>query len=182
MQSRQRSLDGTEHKLADSKTPRAKKVKKAGKQRNRLPPKRGLVKKRSDTQSTGAAKPSTAQIKNDKEEQKIFFGRDLHKKFLQVMAVDQKGNLLMNKSVQSVYPARYFASVRLLDSHWCAGHDGGTPGRTGPLLSSMNNVSITYHAQYCVVIRNSATASMMATYRRQFLVMPDTMLLSRLVY
>ena len=102
MRSRQRNLDGTKHKPADSKTPRAKKVKKAGKTKKQITPKkRIIVKKRSDTKATDAAKPSTAKIKKDKEEQKIFFGLDLHKKFLQVAAVDQKGNLLMNKRIEN---------------------------------------------------------------------------------
>ena len=102
MRRRQRNLDGTKHKPADSKTPRAKKVKKAGKTKKQITPKkRIIVKKRSDTKATDAAKPSTAKIKKDKEEQKIFFGLDLHKKFLQVAAVDQKGNLLMNKRVEN---------------------------------------------------------------------------------
>ena len=96
-----KNLDGTEHKPADSKTPRAKKVKKAGKTKKQITSKKRTCEKRSDTPSTGAAKPSTAKIKNDKEEQKIFFGLDLHKKFLQVAAVDQKGNLLMNKRVEN---------------------------------------------------------------------------------
>ena len=102
MRRRQRNLDGTKHKPVDSKTPRAKKVKKAGKTKKQITlKKRIIVKKRSDTKATDAAKPSTAKIKKDKEEQKIFFGLDLHKKFLQVAAVDQKGNLLMNKRVEN---------------------------------------------------------------------------------
>ena len=77
-------------------------MKKAGKTKKQITPKkRIIVKKRSDTKATDAAKPSTAKIKKDKEEQKIFFGLDLHKKFLQVAAVDQKGNLLMNKRVEN---------------------------------------------------------------------------------
>ena len=102
MRRRQRNLDGTKHKPADSKTPRAKKVKKAGKTKKQITPKkRIIVKKRSGTQAADAVKPSTTKIKKDKEEQKIFFGLDLHKKFLQVAAVDQKGNLLMNKRVEN---------------------------------------------------------------------------------
>ena len=31
----------------------------------------------------------------------MFFGLDLYKKFLQVAAVDQEGNLLMNKKVEN---------------------------------------------------------------------------------
>ena len=83
MRSRQRNSDGTKHKPAGSKTPRVKKVKKVGKTKKQIThKKRTIVKKRSDTQSTGATKPSTTKIKKDKEEQKIFFGLDLHKKFL----------------------------------------------------------------------------------------------------
>ena len=77
-------------------------MKKAGKTKKQITPKkRTIVKKRSDTQSTDATKPSTTRIKKIREEQKVFFGLDLHKKFLQVAAVDQEGNLLMNKRVEN---------------------------------------------------------------------------------
>ena len=49
----------------------------------------------------GCNKTLTAGFKKTRDEQKIFFGLDLHKKFLQVAAVDQKGNLLMNKRVEN---------------------------------------------------------------------------------
>ena len=102
MQSRQRDLDGTKHKSTNSKTPRAKRVKKARKIKKQITlKKRVVVKKRSDTQATDATKPSTTRIKKIREEQKIFFRLDLHKKFLQIAAIDQEGNLLMNKRVEN---------------------------------------------------------------------------------
>ena len=102
MRSRQRNLDGTKHKSTNSKTPCAKRVKKAGKTKKQITPKkRVIVKKKSDTQAADATKPSTTRIKKVREEQKVFFGLDLHKKFLQVAAVDQEGNLLMNKRVEN---------------------------------------------------------------------------------
>ena len=48
-----------------------------------------------------ATKPSTTRIKKTREEQKVFFVLDLHKKFLQVAAADQDGSLLMNKRVEN---------------------------------------------------------------------------------
>ena len=102
MRSRQRSLDGTKHKSTDAKTPRIKRMKKAGKTKKQIALKKSVtVKQRSGVQAMAATKPSTARIKKTKEEQKTFFGLDLHKKFLQVAAVDQKGNLLMNKRVEN---------------------------------------------------------------------------------
>ena len=102
MRSRQRSLDGTKHKLADTKTPRIKRIKKAGKTKKQITLKKSVtVKQRSGVQAMAATKPSTARIKKTKEEQKVFFGLDLYKKFLQVAAVDQEGNLLMNKKVEN---------------------------------------------------------------------------------
>ncbi len=102
MQSRQSNLDGTKHKPADSKIPRAKKVKKAGKAKKQITVKKStVVKQRSGVQVMATTKSSTARIKKTKEEQKVFFGLDLHKKFLQAAAVDQEGNLLMNKRVEN---------------------------------------------------------------------------------
>ena len=70
-------------------TPRAKRVKKAGKTKKQIThKKRTIVKKRSDTQEPAATNPFTAEIKKTKKGQKVFFGLDLHKKFLQVAAVD----------------------------------------------------------------------------------------------
>ena len=59
------------------------------------------VKKRSGAQTTTATNPFTAGIKKTREEQKVFFGLDLHKKFLQATAADQEGSLLMSKRVES---------------------------------------------------------------------------------
>ena len=59
------------------------------------------MKPRSGTQTITVTKPSTARSKKAMEEQRIFFGQDLYKKFLQVAAVDQKGNLLMNKRAEN---------------------------------------------------------------------------------
>ena len=76
--------------------------KKGGKNKETdYPQKEGHCEKKSDTQATDATKPSTTRIKKVREEQKVFFGLDLHKKFLQVAAVDQEGNLLINKRVKN---------------------------------------------------------------------------------
>ena len=102
MRSRQRSLDGTKHKSTDVKTPRIKRIKKAGKTKKQTALKKSVtVKQRSGVQAMVATKSSTARIKKTKEEQKVFFGLDLHKKFLQVAAVDQERNLLMNKRIEN---------------------------------------------------------------------------------
>ena len=83
MRSRQRNLDGTKHKLTDYKIPRAKRVKKAGKTKKQIVPKKSVtVKQRSGAQAMAATKPSIARIKKIREEQNVFFGLDLHKKFL----------------------------------------------------------------------------------------------------
>ena len=60
------------------------------------------MKQWSGTQTVTVEKPSAAGIKKAKKEQRVFFGLDLHKKFLQgVVAADQKGDLLMNKRVEN---------------------------------------------------------------------------------
>ena len=83
MRRRQRNLDGTKHKSADSKTPRTKSAKKAGKIKKQIVPKKSVtVKQRSGAQAMATGKPSATGIKKAGEEQKIFFGLDLHKKFL----------------------------------------------------------------------------------------------------
>ena len=102
MRSRQRNSDGTKHKPTDAKTPRIKRIKKAGKTKKQIALKKSVtVKQRSEMQVMVAVKPSTARIKKTKEEQKVFFGLDLHKKFLQVTAVDQDGNFLTNKRIEN---------------------------------------------------------------------------------
>ena len=102
MRNRQRNLDGTKHKPTDSKILSAKKVKKAGNAKKQITLKNNTVmKQRSGVQVMAATKSSTTRIKKTKQEQKVFFGLDLHKKFLQVAAVDQKGNLLMNKRIEN---------------------------------------------------------------------------------
>ena len=102
MRSRQRNSDGTKHKPAGSKIPRTKSAKKAGKTKKQIALKKSVtVKQRSGAQAMATVKPSATGIKKAGEEQKIFFGLDLHKKFLQVAAVDQEGNLLMNKRVEN---------------------------------------------------------------------------------
>ena len=58
------------------------------------------MKQRSSTQAIAATKPSAAKIKKQGGTKNIF-GLNLHKKFLQVAAVDQEGNLLMNKRVEN---------------------------------------------------------------------------------
>ena len=76
-------------------------MKKAGKTKKQIAIKNSVVvKQRFSTQATTVTKPS-AKIKKTREEQKVFFGLDLHKKFLQVAAVDQEGNLLMNKGLKT---------------------------------------------------------------------------------
>ena len=76
-------------------------MKKAGKTKKQIILKNSaVVKQRFSTQATTTTKPS-AKIKKTREEQKMFFGLDLHKKFLQVVAVDQERNLLMNKRVEN---------------------------------------------------------------------------------
>ena len=76
-------------------------MKKAGKTKKQIILKNSVVvKQRFSTQATTITKPS-AKIKKTREEQKMFFGLDLHKKFLQVAAVDREGNLLMNKKVEN---------------------------------------------------------------------------------
>ena len=57
------------------------------------------MKGKPGAQAVVAAKPPAKKIKKVREEQKTFFGIDLHKEFLQVAAVDQDGTLLMNKRV-----------------------------------------------------------------------------------
>ena len=102
MHSRQQNLNSAKHKPTGFKTPRANRVKKTGKTEKQIILKNNAaVEQRSGTQAAAATKFSIASIKKAKEEQKIFFGLDLHKKFLQVAAVDQKGNLLMNKRVEN---------------------------------------------------------------------------------
>ena len=49
------------------------------------------MKGKSSTQAAVEAKPPAKKTKKGKEEQKTFFGVDLHKEFLQVAAVDQDG-------------------------------------------------------------------------------------------
>ena len=95
-------MNGTKHKPTGFKTPRANRVKKTGKTEKQIILKNSAaVKQRSCTQATAATKPSIASIKKTREEPKIFFGLDLHKKFLQVVAVDQEGNLLTDKRVEN---------------------------------------------------------------------------------
>ena len=102
MRSKQSNLDGTKHKPADSKIPRAKKVKKVGKAKKQIILKNSIVmKQRSGVQVMATTKSSTTGIKKTGEEQKVFFGLDLHKKFIQVAAVDHKGNLLMNQMIEN---------------------------------------------------------------------------------
>ena len=102
MRNRQGNLDGTKHKLADSKIPRAKKVKKAGKTKKQITVKKSTIVKRQSTKQTAiAVKPSGTGPKKIGKGQTVFFGLDLHKKFLQVAAVDQKGNLLMNEMIEN---------------------------------------------------------------------------------
>ena len=122
MRSRKRNLDGTKHKPADSKTPRAKRVKKTGKTKKQITcKKRTIVKKRSDTQEPATTNLSTAEIKKSKKGQKVFFGLDLHKKFPQVAAVDQEGNLLMNKRVENdfgIIEQEFSASQKMPNTCW----------------------------------------------------------------
>ena len=59
------------------------------------------MKQRSDKQAAAATKSSVASIKKAREEQRILFGLGLHKKFLQVAAADQEGNLLTDKRVKN---------------------------------------------------------------------------------
>ena len=102
MRGRQRSLDGTKHKPTGSKISHTKRTKKAGKTKKQIAPKKSVtVKQRSGAQTTTATNPFTTGFKKTREEQKIFFGLDLHKKFLQVAAVDQEGNLLMNRKIEN---------------------------------------------------------------------------------
>ena len=64
MRSRQRNLDGTKHKPADFKAPRAKRVKKAEKIKKQITLKKStVVKKRSGAQTTAATNPFTTGIK-----------------------------------------------------------------------------------------------------------------------
>ena len=58
------------------------------------------MKKRSGTQVTVATRP-TPEAKQCERTQKTFIGIDLHKKFLQVAAVDEAGMLLMNKKIDN---------------------------------------------------------------------------------
>ena len=98
------NLDGAKHKLADPKIPRAKRMKKTGKTKKQITLKKSIVVKQwSGTQTVTVEKPSAAGIKKAKKEQRVFFGLDLHKKFLQgvVVAADQKGDLLMSKRVEN---------------------------------------------------------------------------------
>ena len=98
------NLDGAKHKLADPKIPRAKRMKKAGKTKKQITLKKSIVVKQwSGTQTVTVEKPSAAGIKKAKKEQRVFFGLDLHKKFLQgvVVVADQKGDLLMSKRVEN---------------------------------------------------------------------------------
>ena len=102
MHSRQRNLNSAKHKPTGFKTPRANRVKKTGKTEKQIILKNNAaVEQRSGTQAAAATKSSIASIKKAKEEQKIFFGLDLHKKFLQVVAVDQERNLLTDKRVEN---------------------------------------------------------------------------------
>ena len=91
-----------EHKIADFKTPCAKRMKNVRKTKKIgcVPKNNTIVKKRSSTKTT-AAKPSTPKIKKSKKEQKTFLGLNLHRKFPCVAAVDQKGNLLMNERIEN---------------------------------------------------------------------------------
>ena len=82
--------------------PRVKRIKKAEKIKKQIILKKNTaVKKRSGAQTTTATNPFTTGIKKIREEQKVFFGLDLHKRFLQIAAADQEGSLLMSKRVES---------------------------------------------------------------------------------
>lgn len=101
MRNRQRNLDGTKHKPTDSKISRVKRIKVERAKKQITLKKSTVVKQRSGVQAMATTELLTAKNKKTKEEQKVFFGLDLHKKFLQVAAVDQKGNLLMNKRIEN---------------------------------------------------------------------------------
>ena len=71
MRSRQRNSDGTKHKPTDAKTPRIKRIKKAGKTKKQIALKKSVtVKQRSEMQVMVAVKPSTARIKKNQRRTK----------------------------------------------------------------------------------------------------------------
>ena len=113
MRHRQGNLDGTRHKAGDPGTSPARKGKKAGDAKEQISHKKSVsVKGKSGAQAVVAAKPPAKKIKKVREEQKTFFGIDLHKEFLQVAAVDQDGTLLMNKRITNDFEtiAKEFAA------------------------------------------------------------------------
>ena len=113
MRHRQGNLDGTRHKAGDPGTSPARKGKKAGDAKEQISHKKSIsVKGKSGAQAVVAAKPPAKKTKKGKEEQKTFFGIDLHKEFLQVAAVDQDGTLLMNKRITNDFEtiAKEFAA------------------------------------------------------------------------
>ncbi len=101
------------------------------------------MKGKFSAQAVVAAKPPTKKIKKAEEEQKTFFGIDLHKEFLQVAAVDQDGTLLMNKGVTNDFGtiAKEFTAfpkdakyVLESSSVWYGVYKNGPdPARIGPI-------------------------------------------------